>query len=121
MQKKNQIKCLALFIWAVLLSDDVYVYYNPKALTVTLRRHGKSCTNVSDIQDEKLEVIGGGGGGGTGDLQLILGVCEVPDYRRSHHANEHHFNHKHLPAYLQGCLSQIKRLIVSETESYVRN
>lgn len=59
--------------------------------------------------------IGGGGGGGK-DC-----VCEVPDYRRSHHANEHHFNHKHLPAYLQDCLSQIKRLITFETESYVRN
>lgn len=61
----------------------------------------------------------GGGAAKTGDLELTLGVCEVPDYRRSHHANEHRFNH--FPAYLQGCLSQIKRLITFETESYIRN
>lgn len=36
MCKKNKI-----FIWAALLADNVYVYDNPKALTVTLSQHGK--------------------------------------------------------------------------------
>lgn len=75
---------------------------------------------IFEIKNWKRLVVGVGVVG-TGDLELTLGVCEVPDYRRSHHANEHRFNHKHLPSYLQGCLSQIKRLITSETESYVRN